>query len=55
MLPSITYHARPEVCKTRPDDVIQFPNNHCPGLRCGGHFDNSYDFLKECLTALRIF
>ena len=54
MLSSIIYHARPGVVDARVDDVIQFPNKHCSGPRREGHLDNSYNFLKECLTVLRI-
>ena len=54
MLPLITYHARPGVVEARIDDIIQFLNSHCLSLERGGHLDNNYDFLKECLTASRI-
>ena len=54
MLLLITYHARPGVAEARVDNVIQFPNSHCPGLGRGDHFDNGYYFSKVCLTASRI-
>ena len=54
MLLLITYYARLGVAEARIDDVIQFPNSHCPGLGRGGHLDNGYDFSKECLTVSRI-
>ena len=54
MLLSITYHAGPGVAKIKIDNIIQFLNSHCPGLRREGHLDNDYDFLKECFTASRI-
>ena len=50
----IIYHARPGVAEVKVDNVIQFSNSHCLGLGRGGHLDNSYDFSKKCLTALRI-
>ena len=54
MLPSITYHARPGIAEARVDNVIKFLNSHCLGLGRGGHLDNGYYFLKECLNTSRI-
>ena len=32
---SIIYHARPRVAEVIIDNVIEFPDSHYPGLRCG--------------------
>ena len=54
MLLLITYYARPGVVEAKVDNIIQFSNSHCPSLGRGGHLDNGYYFLKECLTASKI-
>lgn len=51
---SIAYYGKPGVAEVRVDDVIQFLDGQCPGLRHGSRLDNCYDFLKECLTTLTI-
>ena len=42
------------IAEAKVDNVIQFSDNHCPGLGHEGNLDNGYDFLKECLTISKI-
>lgn len=50
MHPFITYYARLGAIKARINHVIEFLDSHYPSLGCEGQFNNSYDFLKKCLT-----
>lgn len=42
----IAYHTGLKVNRIKIDKFIQFLDTYCLSLRCKGHFNNSYNFLK---------